>query len=282
MNFAICPLSVVSVRRNSFGKSEQLTQLLFGEMVEILEKKGKQWVKIRCTWDNCIGWVEARQIKPITPREYEFFRHNFAYSLDLLQPLLAGDHHLPITIGAQLPGFDGMRFRLDNLTYLFSGQAVFPKNLKPTIDLTLKIAKRYLYAPAQWGGRSPLGIDSSGFTQLVYKLLGIHLHRQPNQQVVQGHAVDFLSQSQPGDLAFFENRKGNIFHVGIILPEFELIHVSGRVRIDKIDHFGIFDSQTQRYTHKLRVVKRVLPKDKTYFSEKLEVEEVEKKQMELF
>jgi len=251
-------------------------------MVEILEKRGKRRVKIRCTWDNCIGWVDARQIKPITAGEYEFFQHNFAYNLDLLQPLLGGDHHLPITIGAKLPGFDGIRFRLDEVTYLFSGQAVFPKYLKPTIALTLKIAKRYLYAPAQWGGRSPLGIDSAGFAQMVFKMLGIRLHREAHQQVVQGNAVDFVSQSQPGDLAFFENRTGTIDHVGIILPEFEVIHVSGMVRIDKIDHFGIFDSETQRYTHKLRVVKRILPKDKTYFSKKLEEKEVEKRQMELF
>ncbi|MCB0519086.1 MAG: C40 family peptidase [Saprospiraceae bacterium] len=258
MNFALCHLSVVPFRSSPSDKSEQTSQVLFGEIVELMEWKGKSWVKARCTWDNSIGWIKATQIKPITSAEYDLFEHRFAYCLDLFQPIMCGDYSMPITLGARLPDFDGMKFIFDSVTYSYSGQAVFPENLEATAEKVIKIARRYLMAPYQWGGRSPLGIDSAGFTQMVFKLVGIKLHRLAEQQVHQGHLVDFVEQSLPGDLAFFENHLGNIAHVGILLPEGRIIHAAEQVRIDRIDHYGIFSEAQQRYSHRLRVVKRLL------------------------
>jgi len=43
------------------------------------------------------------------------------------------------------------------------------------------------------------------------------------------------------------------------MPEGQIIHASGQVRIDSIDHYGIFNNEQEKYTHKLRVIKRVLP-----------------------
>lgn len=232
--------------------------MLFGEMVEMLEWKGKSWIKIRCTWDDCIGWVQARQIKPLTTSEHQLFNERYAYCLDLFQPLLSDEYAMPIPLGARLPDFDGMKFTFDSKSYHYSGQAVFPENLEATPDRVLKIARRYLLAPYQWGGRSPFGIDAAGLTQMVFKLVGIRLHRTPEQQVHQGELVDFNEQSMAGDLAFFENSAGTISHTGIILPENKIIHAAEQVRIDRFDHFGIFDEELNKYTHHLRVIKRVL------------------------
>jgi len=282
MTYAICPISVAPIRASSNHRSEQVTQLLFGEIVEILDKKGKAWAKVRCTWDNSIGWVNTNQIKSITNSERELFDENFAYNLDLLSPLMSNTHHLPITIGARLPNFDGIRFQLAEQLYTFSGQAVFPSDMRQNSELVLKLAKRYLYAPYQWGGRSPLGIDASGLTQMVFRMLGIKLHREPNEQVHQGETVDFVEQSQPGDLAFFENKAGNISHVGIIMPERYIIHAHGQVRIDKIDHYGIFNEETGRYSHRLRVAKRVLDKENLPLKKENAEPEQEMQQVALF
>lgn len=282
MSYAISHLSVIPVRSNSNDKSEQVTQLLFGEVVEILEMKGKSWAKVRCQWDNYIGWVDARQIKPITLSEFKSYKNKYAYCLDLMSPINGDNHILPITIGAQLPNFDGLRMTLGDSFYTFSGQAVFPKELEPNVDMVLKIARKYLYAPFQWGGRSPFGIDASGLTQMVFKMVGISLHREPNQQVYQGDSVDFVEEAKPGDLAFFENRRGNISHVGIMFPEGKIIHAAGQVRIDKIDHFGIFNEEQNKYSHKLRIVKRFLKSSPSTKNIELEIVEVNKNQVELF
>jgi len=259
MKFGICPLSSIPLRSSAVDSSEMVSQLLFGELCEILERKGRMWLKVRCQWDNYVGWVRANQLLSITPSEFEYYQKNFAYSLELLQPILGEDHFIPVAMGARLPDFDGMRLQLAEQHYQFTGQAVFPDNINPTADFIQKVARRYLYAPYLPGGRSPMGIDSSGFTQIVYLMTGLALPREAGQQVFQGESVDFIEQAMPADLAFFENNRGRISHVGIILPDNQIIHVHGRVRLDRIDHYGIFDDSQQKYTHRLRVIKRLLP-----------------------
>lgn len=109
-----------------------------------------------------------------------------------------------------------------------------------------------------WGGRSPFGIDCSGFTQMVFRLLGYKLLRDAGLQAGQGDTVNLVDESQPGDLAFFDNEEGNIIHVGILITKESIIHASGKVRIDSFDQVGIYNNETRRYTHKLRLIKRLL------------------------
>ena len=281
MTFGICPLSVIPVRSSSADKSEMVTQLLFGELVEILEQKGS-WLRIRCLWDNYLGWVDRQQIQVITPAEKDRYESNIAYSLELMQGVMADDYCIPITLGASLADFDGIKFYFNNRSFTYSGQVINPDNISPSSELLLKIARRYLHAPYLWGGRSPVGIDCSGFTQMVFKLVGIKMPRDAYQQVERGRLVDFIEQAQAGDLAFFENRKGKITHVGIIMPEGKIIHASGQVRIDRIDHYGIFNNDTQKYSHKLRVVKRILPNETSLPKVNKPEEEQVKNQVPLF
>ncbi len=258
---AICQLSVTSVRATPSDKDEIVTQLLFGELVEILDfgKAKKNWCQIRCDWDGYEGWMDVRQLHMISPEEAELYRNDHAYCLDLVSTLTNNDHFLPITMGATLPSFDGFNLHLGDKHYTFGGQAILRGTLKPTSELIIKLARRYLYAPYLWGGRSPFGIDCSGFTQTVFKMVGLKLRRDASQQVEQGRLIDFVEQAQAADLAFFENDKGKIVHVGIVMDGGFIIHAAGQVRIDKIDHYGIFNEKRGLYSHKLRIIKRFLP-----------------------
>lgn len=261
MTFALCNVSVAPLRALPADKSEMVSQLLFGEVVEALEFKDN-WAKVRCLWDNYLGWIDFKQLLPITEAERVAMENDApCYALDLMQSASSNDHFLPLLIGATLPNFDGMRFQIGGCFYLFNGQSICPSKLTPSVDLLLKIAKRYLYAPYLWGGRSPFGIDCSGLVQCVFKLLGIALPRDASQQVELGTPIDFIEFIQPGDLAFFENTKGRISHVGIIFPENMILHAHGRVRLDQFDHFGIYDAEKEKYTHKLRVIKRILDEE---------------------
>ena len=282
MSYVICPVSIIPIRNSSSNKSEMISQLLFGELAEVLETKGRQWVKVRCAWDNFVGWVASNQLKPVTPSEFKRFQSEYAYSLELFHTILAQDFCVPIVMGAQLPGFDGMRFKLEEHYFTFSGQAVFPEHIDQGPEFVLKIARKYLHAPFLWGGRSPMGIDAPGLIQMVFKLCGVPMPREAEQQVFLGEAVDFVEQSRPGDIAFFENKAGRITHCGIILPNHEVLHAYGSVRIDSIDHFGIYNRKQARYTHRLRVVKRML-KSKVTMPDRVEklVEKAEG-QFELF
>ena len=282
MSYAICPFSIVPIRASATDTSEMLSQLLFGEMAEILEAKGKQWTKIRCEWDNLVGWVATNQLKPITPSEHEHYNELFAYNLELMQAAMATDHFFPIPLGSQLPDFDGIRLNIGDETYTFSGQAVFPKDIIATAEFILKIARRYLHAPFLSGGRTPFGIDSAGLIQMVFKIAGIRLPREAAQQVYLGETIDFIEQIQAADLAFFEDRQGKIVHTGILMPNNQILHAFGKVRIDSLDHFGIYSHDENRYTHKLRVIKRMLPSSALYSTEAFPTAALAKNQIELF
>jgi cell wall-associated NlpC family hydrolase len=122
----------------------------------------------------------------------------------------------------------------------------------------INTALTYVNSPYLWGGKTPFGIDCSGFTQMVYKINGYKILRDASQQATMGEALSFIEESEPGDLAFFDNNEGVITHVGIIMQDHYIIHAHGKVRIDRIDHTGIFNTDLKQYTHKLRVIKKLI------------------------
>jgi cell wall-associated NlpC family hydrolase len=158
--------------------------------------------------------------------------------------------------GSVLPQLRKNRFSIGGQEYLFESETqVIPDSPQP--DNIIRTAMEYLNTPYLWGGRSPFGIDCSGFTQIVFRICGIPLKRDAVLQAQHGEMISFINEALPGDLAFFENSVGNITHTGILTGSGKIIHASGRVRIDSVDHHGIYDSETDRYTHTLRVIKRI-------------------------
>ena len=261
--YAICTLSTAALRRSPSQRAELVSQLLFGETVEVLEWRGRQWARVRCCADELEAFVAGNQIEPITEDEYLRCRYEFSYVLDLFQPIVGENSFVPVTIGARLPGFDGLRFRLGTQSFTFSGQAVAPADLPLTAELVLRIARKLLNAPFLWGGRSPLGLDAPALVQLAFGIVGYRLPRTTEAQVQCGRTVHFIEQSAPGDVAFFENAAGRVAHAGLLLPDHQILHVDEKVRIDAIDHYGIYNNDLGRYTHRLRIVKRLLNDPRT-------------------
>lgn len=257
--YGICNLSVVPCRKEASDRSEMVTQLLFGDHFEILEKDGS-WLRIKMAYDDYEGWIDKKQLLPIEQHTFDILNSTESYYSNELIQLIKDDKVsllFPIVMGSALPNYDNKECAVENQSYTYDGEytrGLLP-NTKPGI---LETAMMYLNAPYLWGGKTPFGIDCSGFTQTVYKLNGIKLKRDAYQQAEQGETLSFVEEAEAGDLAFFDNDEGRIIHVGIVMDNNKIIHASGKVRIDGFDHQGIFNNEKKDYSHRLRLLKRII------------------------
>ena len=253
MKYGISNLAIVPMRIEAVDQAEMVNQILFGEHFKVLEVR-KKWSKVRLAHDSYEGWVCNKQWIEIEEDIYKQLDKEVAtIAIDILD-IISKDHHQPIVIGSILPSFKSGHALINNEMYRFDGltTAGFTKKEKLAEN-----ALMYLNAPYLWGGRSPLGIDCSGFTQMIYRLQGVDLPRDAYQQAEVGTTLSFVEESEAGDLAFFDNNEERITHVGIILENNHIIHASGKVRIDRIDQQGIFNKELGTHTHKLRLIKSI-------------------------
>ena len=252
--FGICNLSIIPLRIEPNDRSEIVSQVLFGEHFEVMET-AKQWTKIKLQFDDYEGWIDSKQYQSISEENYiTLSKEAVILNSDLVEYIIAPNNTLlPITIGASLSFLNHSDINSEN--YDFEGLKV--SGIKSKNDI-VNTSFLYLNSPYLWGGKTPFGIDCSGFTQMVYKLNGHKLLRDASQQSNQGEVLSFIEESEPGDLAFFDNEEGKIIHVGIILENNYIIHASGKVRIDRLDHLGIYNAEQNRHTHRLRVIKKII------------------------
>jgi hypothetical protein len=256
MLYGICNLSIIPLRAATADTSEMRSQLLFGEHFEVIEKQ-KDWSKIRVAFDHLEGFIDNKQYLEITEDFYTSICNETPhYAAEILDFVTTQNNALTtIAIGSQLPFLKEGKLKLANYIYGYDNAFLCGKLSKNKL---LKTAFMYLNTPFLWGGKTPFGIDCSGFTQMVYKLCGYQLLRNVKEQATQGEVLSFIEESEPGDLAFFDDEAGEIIHVGIILKDYNIIHAYGKVRIDTLDHSGIFNTDLQKHTHKLRIIKKMI------------------------
>ncbi|VXA96378.1 MULTISPECIES: C40 family peptidase [Chryseobacterium] len=238
MDKGICIVTVAPVRSENSDRAEIVTEILYGESADILEVN-KNWTKIKMHYDGYEGWMDTKQIKPVT-EEYLANRKVTLITEDFSSVMtLEGKTLLSMGSEVEFPAVASRRSH----------------DVRESIALT---AKEFLNIPYLWGGKSFFAVDCSGFVQLVYKIHNVKMPRDTYQQAEIGETLSFVEESQPGDLAFFENSEGKIVHVGIMLDNQKIIHASGKVRIDTLDSSGIFNKEMNKHTHKLRVIKSIL------------------------
>ena len=250
----ISTLSIVPVRSEPSDRSEMVSQVLFGELFEIIEQR-KNWSHIRLKYDDYTGWIDSKQITFIDDKEAEDISSQpVAVTMDIVQVAINGHNLTPVVMGSSLPFYHEKKFFIGQKEFNYDGQVKILT--KPEAKTISQNAYMFLNAPYLWGGRSPFGIDCSGFTQVIFKLSGIPLKRDAWQQGEQGTAVDSVDDSKEGDLAFFKNEDDKVVHTGIVLMNNHIIHASGKVRVDRLDGNGIFNAETNLYSHRLAGIKR--------------------------
>ncbi len=254
----ITHLSAIPVRREPSDKSEMVTQLLFGDAFKVTEQK-ENWNHIVNLFDQYEGWIDRKQFLPVSKTTYDqLSQHPAPVSKELFQLITdkKTGQSFPIVFGSSLPFFANGECHIEERVFSFDGN-VSEANIPPNRNNIVETAMLFQNSPYLWGGKTPFGIDCSGFTQSVFKANGIQLNRDAYQQAEIGSPYSFVEEAQPGDLAFFDNEEGKIIHVGILIGNDKIIHASGCVRIDPFDHYGIFTPERGGYTHNLRVIKNI-------------------------
>jgi len=258
MSFGYCNLSFIPGRAEPSDKSEMTNQVLFGEHFDIVEENDK-WFKIKLDHDDYECWVDKKQVLVLSDEDAE--SEEGEYLVDEVSSYIedqSSNSELHLVLGSLLPPHESGAFQLGGTDYQFNGAiSLYDEG---SLDNVSDYAHLYLNTPYLWGGRTPFGIDCSGFTQMVFRMCGVALARDSHAQAEEGEAVDMLEVAQEGDLAFFRNENGVITHVGIIISNQEsgqlsIIHASGKVRVDVLDEQGIYNADTQQYTHQLDCIR---------------------------
>lgn len=283
--------SVVPVRTEASETSEQITQMLFGEICTIEEQKTR-WIRVKLALDGQMGWVDAKMIVTLSTDEYKSYSAALKAAAYVAFPMAYAvsennGQTIPLTAGTRLTNYHNGYFEVLGVGFRIDAGMVLTKPLEMTQPNLLQSVRFFLNVPYLWGGKNALGMDCSGFTQTILSLFGHKIPRNASEQVTQGRLISRLSSSKAGDLAFFchyeeaatqeitsnlkqQSTETNaiarqkITHVGILIDSERIIHCSGRVKIEKIDTTGIFSVEQSdtahpdgQYTHRLLSIRRL-------------------------
>jgi len=257
----VCIQPMVPLRSNPSEKSEMVTQMLFGERFLLIKTDGS-WSEVRLLNDGYKGWCTTKMLNLLPGISDDFFVDTTTYICkSIVKECFFADLNFPFYISA------GSILYKDNNSGLYFIPKCDGKNIiksevliKNDFENTAKnisdISMQFLNVPYLWGGKTLMGIDCSGFVQIVFSIAGFSVPRDASEQALIGENIDF-DKLLSGDLAFFSNENNNIVHVGICLGENKIIHASGNVHIDILNQNGIYSSELSVYTHKLSHIKRI-------------------------
>lgn len=264
--------SVVPVRAEAREGAEQNTQMLFGELCEVIEhsdvsiQHSERWRYIRLESDGQEGWVDAKMISPMTDDEYAAYKPTLEHAAMVAMPMAYAvstnnGQTIPLTAGTRLPKYADGQFEVLGVRFRIDPSMVITAPLELNEQNLLQAVRFFLNVPYLWGGKNAMGMDCSGFSQVVMSLFGKQLLRNASEQATQGKAVARLADAKAGDLAFFDHHEegvehpAKITHVGIVIDPTRIVHCSGRVKVEKLDETGIYNIEQGGYSHRLASIR---------------------------
>jgi len=258
MKIGISFQAFVPLRLDPKNSSEMISQVLFGEGFSIKDESA-DWLLISLDFDNSEGWVSRESVQVLESLEKESNRFDQEHCIVAYPSIMAVDlksgQQVILPAGSCWPSATELNVKLgDRFFEVLSKDGL----LRPGADIELEeTGNGLLSIPTIRGGRCGFGFDGPGLIQMLCRLRGLRLPRSSKAQAEMGITINFMNEVIAGDLAFFDNMDGVIDHVGILLEGGRILHAFHQVRIDRFDQQGIYCAERDRYTHKLRIIKRL-------------------------
>jgi hypothetical protein len=239
---AVVSIAALDVRRAPAHASELRSQLLMGEVVDLLAIAGRgRWSRVRNRSDGYRGWVRTWGLLPsgavddwsmaaewrVAVRHLELRAHPGRGGI--VGPLFWNS---AVRVIGEKRGF--ARVGLPDGT----GGWTERKNLRHRTRRAgslREVVMGFHGVPYLWGGRTPLGFDCSGFVQQTLAAIGTDVPRDAHEQFVASRPIRGAGFVRPGDLLFFASRGTRMSHVGIALGKTLYAHSRGTVRISSLD-----------------------------------------------
>jgi hypothetical protein len=231
--WAVALAPVIHLRKEPTHASELVSQVVMGTLLAVLEA-GEEWWYVRAP-DGMLAWARSTNLQPATDRDADRWRsrdHVLITAPLVVAPRLT---HGSVTLSAgthlafvgrrkddllgRAPGREELLLPAYACRYIPSDAPP----TEPTAENVIRLAEPFLGVPYLWGGSSGWGLDCSGFTQLVFRMAGLNIPRDSDQQMAMAQStcrVDHIKDLAPGDLVFFKG------HVGICLGRGEFVHAS--------------------------------------------------------
>jgi cell wall-associated NlpC family hydrolase len=217
---AVTAVALADIHAEPRDDSELVDQSVHGERLAVLGRRdGWLWVQGE---DHYFGWVPGGDVRPVAPAAGELV-------VTVVGAALRPEPRASAPAVGLLPAGAILReWRREgdwvgtSLGWVRSDQLVAREALPqrvPTPDDLVATALVFFATPYLWGGTTAAGIDCSGLVQQVYRLNGVGLDRDADQQALGGRAVD---TPRTGDLLFFGSP--SVTHVALSLGGDEFIH----------------------------------------------------------
>ena len=239
-----CLQTYIPIRSEPKSSAEMVSSLIFGETYSVYENKN-DFLRIVTDFDKYEGWISADTFE-------EYIEFNEVNEYIFIEA--KGEHQIMfIPCGAYLP--ESGEFTVGDSKFKLEKKLKSNQHLPLSLRIQ-KLAESFENIPYLWGGRSFMGIDCSGFMQVVFKANGIDLPRDSSQQCEVGKPINYNSK-KVCDLVFFSKPNANkVSHVALYIGSDKVIHASGKVRIQTLHKDGIFEDGQLKYA--LKMIQRII------------------------